>query len=286
MHSVHAFLRQALWLSACIVPIPAGAFAMQTANMLLVSLLLFTALGTLVPFLYFGAQRTGYGAACGKLRCAAHLECALSVFAVMWFSVWAEAANGSSLETGLGIAGSAAAGAAAMVVVMVLIFAMDALAMRVYGRLKEMREGVRQWLTLAFLTGWIPGVLLLTAGIFAAAGIGSTFLFVLFLAGGMTWLLYLKVLLGMMSFAFYLYFSLEGPRFLRTIQVIFSAALWLLLLYAPLVASVQIPGYGAWRTWADPAYLSIIPFLSDLWAVGLACLGGRKITRWIGDAAE
>lgn len=70
-----------------------------------------------------------------------------------------------------------------MVVVMVLIFAMDALAMRVYGRLKEMREGVRQWLTLAFLTGWIPGVLLLTAGIFAAAGIGSTFLFVLFLAG-------------------------------------------------------------------------------------------------------
>lgn len=108
-----------------------------------------------------------------------------------------------------------------MVVVMVLIFAMDALAMRVYGRLKEMHEGVRQWLTLAFLTGWIPGVLLLTAGIFAAAGIGSTFLFVLFLAGGMTWLLYLKVLLGMMSFAFYLYFSLEGPRFLRTIQVIF-----------------------------------------------------------------
>gem|GEM_PF-5644077 len=113
MHSIHAFLRQALWLSACIVPIPAGAFAMQTANMLLVSLLLFTALGTLVPFLYFGAQRTGYGAAYGKLRCAAHLECALSVFAVMWFSVWAEAANGSSLETGLGTAGSAAAGAAA-----------------------------------------------------------------------------------------------------------------------------------------------------------------------------
>lgn len=103
MHSIHAFLRQALWLSACIVPIPAGAFAMQTANMLLVSLLLFTALGTLVPFLYFGAQRTGYGAAYGKLRCAAHLECALSVFAVMWFSVWAEAANGSSLETGLGL---------------------------------------------------------------------------------------------------------------------------------------------------------------------------------------
>ena len=95
MHSIHAFLRQALWLSACIVPIPAGAFAMQTANMLLVSLLLFTALGTLVPFLYFGAQRTGYGAAYGKLRCAAHLECALSVFAVN-FTVQALISSDSS----------------------------------------------------------------------------------------------------------------------------------------------------------------------------------------------
>lgn len=286
MHSLHDFLRQALWLSVCIVPVPAGAFAVQTADMLLVSLLVLAALGTLVPFLYFGAQRTGYGAAYGKRRCAVHLECALSVFLTLFLCVWAAAAGGASLETGLGHAGSAAAGGAGMLLLMLLIFAMDAAAMRLYDRLARGGEKRRQWLALSFFTGWIPGVLLLAAAVLAATGLGMTFLFVLFLAGALNWVLWLKIVTGMMSFAFYLYFSAEGTRTRRTIQVVFSAALWLLLLYAPLVASLQIPGSGAWRAWADPAYLSIVPFLSDLWAVGLAYLGGQKIAAWIYAAAE
>ncbi len=286
MRSFHDFLRQALWLSVCIVPIPAGAFAVQTADMLIVSLLSFTALGTLVPFFYYAVQQRGYGAAWGKKRCAAHLECALSVFALLWLFVWSAAANGASLATGLGHIASGALGAAGMLLAMLLIFAMDEGALALYERLRVFGEERRWWLALSFLTGWVPGVVLAAVFALAAANIASPFLFLLFMAGGMTWVLFLKLLLGMMSFAFYLYFSLEGPRLFRMLRVVFSAAIWLLLLYAPLVLSVQIPGFGAWRTFLDPAYLSIFPFLSDLWTVGVAYLAGRKITDWIYAAAE
>ncbi len=286
MHSLHDFLRQSLWLSVLIVPVPAGMFAVQTAHMLLVSLLTLTVLGTAVPFLYFSAQKRGWGAEDGKRRCAVHLECALSVFALLWLGLWSAAAEGAALETGLGPALSAAAGGTAMLLVMLVIFSLDRGVLALYRRLFSLGEARRQWLALSFLAGWIPGVILCAVFALALANAGSPFLFLLVMSGGMTWALYLKVFLGLMGIVFYLYFSAGGQRLRRVIQVVFTGALWLLALYAPLVLSVQIPGAGAWRVWADPAYLSIFPFLSDLWTVGLAYWAGRKITAWIYAAAE
>ncbi len=286
MHSTHDFLKQALWLSVCIVPVPAGAFAVQTADALIWGLLIFTALSTLVPFFYFSMKKSGYNAEWGKRRCAVHLECALSVCGVLWLSLWALAAGGVSFSTGLGPVWSAFIGMVGLLLVTFLIFLMDYGVLALYRRLSCRGEAVTQWLTLSFLIGWIPGTLLTAYFLFALANVGSTVLFVIFMSGGMTWILFLKIVLGIMSIVFYLYFSLEEPRMRRIIQIIFTAFLWFFLLYVPLVISVQLPGFESWRTWADPAYLSVIPFVSELWSVGLACFAGRKITEWIYAAAE
>lgn len=286
MNSLTAFFRQALWLSVCIVPIPAGAFGVQTAGALMVGLAAFTVLGTLVPFFYFAVSRSGYGARWGKKRCAAHLESALSVCAILWLAFWLLPLAGVSLSTGMGIVASSVVGAVGLFAVMLLILAMDYAALMMYDRLERRSEAVRQWMALTFLIGWIPGTFAMAILLFALANVGNTLFFLVFMSGGMTWLLFFKIVLGLACFVFYLYFSLEGPRMQRMIQIVFTAVLWFFLIYTPLVISVQLPGAESWRVWADPAYLSVLPLLSELWSVGLACAGGRKITAWIYAAAD
>ena len=38
---------------------------------------------------------------------------------------------------------------------------------------------------------------------------------------------------------------------------------------------------GEWRAYADPAYISLFPVLSDLWSVGLSMIIGGYVAKWI-----
>ena len=67
------------------------------------------------------------------------------------------------------------------------------------------------------------------------------------------------------------------PYFL--IQLIILAAVF--VIYIPIIISLRLPMAGEWRAYADPAYISLFPVLSDLWSVGLSMIIGGYVAKWI-----
>lgn len=284
MGKIHDFLRQALWMAVFVIPIPAGAFAVHSAASLLTGFASFALLAALVPVFYFTVQKAGFGAACGGRRGAVHLPVSLSASALFLLFSWFWLTEEEALWKSAGMIPVTALAVCVMAAVVVLMLALDYAFLRVYDCIRG--EKKRAWLALSFLLGLIPGTLLLSLLALSLSGIDRGAVFFLFITTGLTWVLFLKIILAMTGISLYLYFSVKGTRTRRMLQVFFTAVLWLILLYIPIVISLRLPAFGAWRTYFDPAYLSIAPFLSDLWLAGLAYLAGRKITDWIYSAAD
>ncbi len=286
MTSFHDFFRQALWLSAVIVPIPAAAFSVHTPNAVMVSLLSFLILGMAVPFFYFLIRGRGYGAEYGQRRAAVHLICTFSVTAFFWEALWLLFPLEEKLHAAGGAAASLAAAAAVMTAAVVIILRLDYFFMRRYEALKAGGAEKRYWLALAFFTGAVPGSFLLAMLTYSVSGFNGTLFFVFFVTNGLTWALWMKTVIGLMSICFYLYFALPDEKMKRLVRTGFTGIFWFFLLYAPVVISARLTAVGPWRAWADPAYLAIFPYASDLWLTALALLAGRKVTDWIWQAAE
>lgn len=284
MGKLHDFLRQALWMAVFAIPIPAGAFAVHSAASLLAGFASFAVLAALVPVFYFAIQKAGFGAAYGARRGAVHLPVSVSVSALFLLFSWFLLTEEEALWKSLGMVPVTALAVAVMAAVVILMLALDYAFLRFYDGICG--EKKRAWLALSFFLGLIPGVVLLSLLVLSLTGIDRGAVFFLFITTGLTWVLFLKIILAMTGISLYLYFAAKGTRTRRMLQVFFTAVLWLILLYIPIVISLRIPAAGAWRTYFDPAYLSIVPFLSDLWLTGLSYLGGRKITDWIYSAAD
>lgn len=275
------FLRQVLWLSVCIVPVPAGAFAVHTPDAMLVGMLSFSVLATVVPFLYFSFQRRGFGVELGKQRCAVHLVLALAFLLLYWTGVWFMLGQEEMLWTMAGpIVGTGAAVISMVLFLMVLLCAVYE-GTALYQAMKAKHPVAAPWLALVFLTGVIPGTLLCVMLFLSFTGLDHGMMFVFYVSTGLTWILFLKIALAMMGIPLYLYFVETGSRWKRSLQVIFTAFFWLICLYIPLIISLRLPIFGAWRIYADPSYLAICPFLSDFWLMAAAYFGGKKVTEWI-----
>ena len=85
----------------------------------------------------------------------------------------------------------------------------------------------------------------------------------------------------MITIAVYVFLALTGTKGYRAIRVIFTALFWLTFMFIPMVVSIRIPWEGGWRTYFDPSYLAMFPFLSDLWVNALSLWGSKKVTNWI-----
>lgn len=286
MTTMKDFFRQALWLSVCTVPIPAGAYAVHTPDALAMTFLSFTALAILIPFFFFSVQKSGYGSEWGKKRCGVHLITAASVLSLFWMILWFGIGQEERFWKAAGTVAGTILGTVALVIVMAAILRLDYVFLALYKRLRKKGTFLSRWGALVFFTGCLPGFVLSGLLFFGLTRLDGGMVFVLFVSAGMAWVLYLKIALAMASIAFYLYFSLEQTKLLRAVQVVFTAFFWLLFLYIPMVVSLQLPLTGGWRVYADPAYLSIAPFLSDLWLAGAALWVGEKVTAWIGAAGE
>ncbi len=286
MNHIQKFWRHVLWLSVIIVPIPAGAFAVHTPDSLLACFLSYTLLALLVPFFYFSFQRSGYGAEWGSLRRGPHLVLTLSVLTVFWMALWFFIGREEALWKSIGMIPGTALFAVVLIAVNGVILRLDTAALVLYEKIRAAHGEAARWLALCFFTGFLPGTAVLMLLFFSLTRLDGGMVFVLYLSEGLTWILWLKIILAMMGIVFYLYFTLPGTRLTRMIQVVFTAFFWLICLYLPLVISLRIAGMSAWRVYADPAYLAIAPYLSDLWMTGIAYWAGRKVTAWICAAAD
>ena len=93
---------------------------------------------------------------------------------------------------------------------------------------------------------------------------------------------FLKIFLAMASFAVLSVFLLcQGQKEDGQHQVVFTALFYLMLIYIPIIISLRLPMAGKWRAYADPAYISLFPVLSDLWSVGLSIIIGGYVVKWI-----
>ncbi len=286
MNHIQNFWRHVLWLSVIIVPIPAGAFAVHTPDSLLACFLSYTILALLVPFFYFSFQRAGYGAAWGSRRRGPHLVVTLAVLTIFWMVLWFFIGKEEALWKSIGMIPGTALFAALLVLLNGVILRLDTAALSLYEKIRAAHGEMARWLALCFFTGLVPGTAVMMLLFFSLTHLDGGMVFVLFLSEGLTWILWMKILLAMMGIVFYLYFTLPGTRLTRMVQVVFTAFFWLICLYIPLIISLRMASMSAWRVYADPAYLAIAPFLSDLWMVGIAYWGGKKVTAWICAAAD
>lgn len=275
------FMRQALWLAVPIVPIPAGAFAVHSPEAILIGALCFSVLVLLVPFFYFLIQKNGFGTEFGAARAGIHLVMGLSLLLLLWGFLWFSVGAEERFWTAAGPVAGTAAAAVVLLVFHSLLLAADYGAAGLYRRLSAQNRKLRAWLALVFLTGLVPGVAIGGMLFLALTGLDQGMMFVFYVSTGLSWILFLKIALAMMAIPLYLFSTESGSPWKRSLQVIFTAFFWFICLYIPLVISLRLPVYGAWRAYADPSYLSIVPFLSDLWLMGIAYFGGKTVTEWI-----
>ena len=151
------------------------------------------------------------------------------------------------------------------------------------GKARQLLNILIVWLASAFFTGLIPGTLLISMVVLFA--IGETrldpFTGMLFLMEVMTISFWMKIALAMMTFGIYLFTQFDGSKGRRAVQTIFTAVFWLMLAFIPFIISTHLPSTGSWRAYGDPSYLSIFPYLSDLWLTGFSIWGADKLTNWI-----
>ncbi|WP_273096206.1 hypothetical protein [Dialister succinatiphilus] len=275
-------IKQLLWLLALTIPWGLGGFVVHTAFSLSLGIIVYWAAGLLVPLIFYLVQKKGWGSELGGLRGAVHGLVWISLVIVEMVVFW----NYLPSIDRIWKASPVPAAAASFLVLsffVILAFFLDRWISLIYVRLKEKNTLAARWLGSAFFSGLIPGTAMISfLGLYYAGGMRlDPFTASFFLMEIFGFVFYGKILLAMMTFGVFLFLSLEGPRGERAVTSVFSAIFWLFLLFIPVVVSSRITGSGLWRAYLDPSYLSVFPYLSDLWLTGLALMGARRLTAWI-----
>lgn len=275
-------IKQLLWLLALTIPWGLGGFVVHTAFSLSLGTIVYWAAGLLVPLIVYLVQKKGWGSELGGLRGAVHGPVWISLVIVEMVVFW----NYLPSIDRIWKTSSVPAAAASFLVLsffVILAFFLDRWLSLIYVRLKEKNTLAARWLGSAFFSGLIPGTAMISfLGLYYAGGMRlDPFTASFFLMEIFGFVFYGKILLAMMTFGIFLFLSLEGPRGERAVTSVFSAIFWLFLLFIPVVVSSRITGSGLWRAYLDPSYLSVFPYLSDLWLTGLALMGARRLTAWI-----
>lgn len=275
-------IKQLLWLLALTIPWGLGGFVVHTAFSLSLGIIVYWAAGLLVPLIFYLVQKKGWGSELGGLRGAVHGPVWISLVIVEMVVFW----NYLPSIDRIWKTSPVPAAAAAFLVLsffVILAFFLDRWISLIYVRLKEKNTLAARWLGSAFFSGLIPGTAMISfLGLYYAGGMRlDPFTASFFLMEIFGFVFYGKILLAMMTFGVFLFLSLEGPRGERAVTSVFSAIFWLFLLFIPVVVSSRITGSGLWRAYLDPSYLSVFPYLSDLWLTGLALMGARRLTAWI-----
>lgn len=275
-------IKQLLWMLALTIPWGLGGFVVHTALSLSAGIIAYWAAGLFVPLIFYLVQRKGWGSELGAVRAAVHVPLWLSFVVVEMVVFW----NYLPSIDRMWKSSPAPAGLAAFLalsVFVLLAFFLDRKLAILYGRLKGKNALAAEWLGCAFFSGLIPGTAMISfLGLYYAGGMrldpftASFFLMEIF---GIVF--YGKIFLAMMTFGLFLFLSLEGTKSERAVTSVFSAIFWLFLLFIPVVVSSRITGSGLWRAYLDPSYLSVFPYLSDLWLTGFALMGAKRLTRWI-----
>lgn len=275
-------IKQLLWLLALTIPWGLGGFVVHTAFSLSLGTIVYWAAGLLVPLIFYLVQKRGWGSELGGLRSAVHGPVWISLVIVEMVVFWNYL---PSIDRIWKTSPVPAAEAAFLVLsfFVILAFFLDRWISLIYVRLKEKNTLAARWLGSAFFSGLIPGTAMISfLGLYYAGGMRlDPFTASFFLMEIFGFVFYGKILLAMMTFGVFLFLSLEGPRGERAVTSVFSAIFWLFLLFIPVVVSSRITGSGLWRAYLDPSYLSVFPYLSDLWLTGLALMGARRLTAWI-----
>ena len=275
-------IKQLLWLLALTIPWGLGGFVVHTAFSLSLGTIVYWAAGLLVPLIFYLVQKKGWGSELGGLRGAVHGPVWISLVIVEMVVFWNYL---PSIDRIWKISPVPAAAASFLVLsfFVILAFFLDRWLSLIYVRLKEKNDLAARWLGSAFFSGLIPGTAMISfLGLYYAGGMRlDPFTASFFLMEIFGFVFYGKILLAMMTFGVFLFLSLEGPRGERAVTSVFSAIFWLFLLFIPVVVSSRITGSGLWRAYLDPSYLSVFPYLSDLWLTGLALMGARRLTAWI-----
>lgn len=271
-----------LWLLALTIPWGLGGFVVHTAFSLSLGTIVYWAAGLLVPLIFYLVQKKGWGSELGGYRSAVHGPVWISLVIVELVVFWNYL---PSIDRIWKISPVPAAAASFLVLsfFVILAFFLDRWISLIYVRLKEKNTLAARWLGSAFFSGLIPGTAMISfLGLYYAGGMRlDPFTASFFLMEIFGFVFYGKILLAMMTFGVFLFLSLEGPRGERAVTSVFSAIFWLFLLFIPVVVSSRITGSGLWRAYLDPSYLSVFPYLSDLWLTGLALMGARRLTAWI-----
>lgn len=275
-------IKQLLWLLALTIPWGLGGFVVHTAFSLSLGTIVYWAAGLLVPLIFYLVQKKGWGSELGGLRGAVHGPVWISLVIVEMVVFW----NYLPSIDRIWKTSPVPAEAASFLVLsffVILAFFLDRWISLIYVRLKEKNTLAARWLGSAFFSGLIPGTAMISfLGLYYAGGMRlDPFTASFFLMEIFGFVFYGKILLAMMTFGVFLFLSLEGPRGERAVTSVFSAIFWLFLLFIPVVVSSRITGSGLWRAYLDPSYLSVFPYLSDLWLTGLALMGARRLTAWI-----
>ena len=275
-------IKQLLWLLALTIPWGLGGFVVHTAFSLSLGIIVYWAAGLLVPLIFYLVQKKGWGSELGGYRSAVHGPVWISLVIVEMVVFW----NYLPSIDRIWKTSPVPAAAAAFLVLsffVILAFFLDRGLSLIYVRLKEKNTLAARWLGSAFFSGLIPGTAMISfLGLYYAGGMRlDPFTASFFLMEIFGFVFYGKILLAMMTFGVFLFLSLEGPRGERAVTSVFSAIFWLFLLFIPVVVSSRITGSGLWRAYLDPSYLSVFPYLSDLWLTGLALMGARRLTAWI-----
>ena len=148
----------------------------------------------------------------------------------------------------------------------------------------------KDYICLLFFIALVPAAFLIFAVIlmwrtFDAMGLGALSGYMLFMAAQLAArALYLKVILAMIAIPLYLYSASDGPKMKRAILSVSTGLFWLIITYAPIMISMVLPDSSSWRSWGDPAYLSMLPVISDILAIGISLFAARRIVRWVYDS--
>lgn len=272
-------------MEAFSLPLAIGGFVVHTSFSLMVAFLSYLLIGLLAPLFFF---LTGIGSfPFEKYNGAAHLAVWPSMVLGGAISFWAHQGQ-LSLYWTQNKAGMIAAWCIILFLWLLISVLIDSGLSVVYQKIKNSgHEVVKLWLGAAFFTGCLPAVILLSVEWLTWSnplGLDAYFSFFILLQTR-TIVFYLKIMVAMATFAIFLYYGAVGSRARRACQVIFTALIWLILAFLPLILSLNLPS-GAWRILFDPAYFSIYPVISDLWLCGASIWLGFYLTHWIDKEAD
>lgn len=262
-----------------IMPIPVVGYILHTPKTLIIAFFSFLFIGLLMPFFWYLVQKEEYDGLSKKLKAIVHIVLWLGfmpvISAYIWYYLPWISLGGTFLTIGIVLG---------MALHIIFITWLVHLISRWYQWIRDTQSPfIKLWSSCCFLIGFIPGMAIIS--LFSLYIMGGTHLDPLtgayILMVNMWYVLYIKIFIAMITIAVYVFFALTGTKGYRAIRVIFTALFWLTFMFIPMVVSIRIPWEGGWRTYFDPSYLAMFPFLSDLWVNVLSLWGSKKVTNWI-----